>query len=56
MPAHALLECYSVLTRLPGPSRIDGRTVAASLERPGLVAHQRAPASYDAVGVAYALV
>jgi predicted nucleic acid-binding protein len=32
VPAHALLECYSVLTRLPGADRLDGRAVAASLQ------------------------
>ena len=100
VPAHALVECYSVLTRLPGPDRLDGRAVAASLNvlelvplvlparqhvrtievlaaagihggaiYDGLVAatahhhgctlislDQRARATYDVVGVGYAIV
>lgn len=31
VPAHVLLECYSVLTRLPAPHRIDEQTAARSL-------------------------
>jgi predicted nucleic acid-binding protein len=31
VPAHVLLESYSVLTRLPAPHRIDERTAAESL-------------------------
>ena len=30
-PAHVLLECYSVLTRLPAPHRIDEKTASESL-------------------------
>ena len=33
LPAHALLECYSTLTRMPEPLRISGAVAAHSLER-----------------------
>jgi predicted nucleic acid-binding protein len=31
VPAHVLLECYSVLTRLPAAHRFEGRAVAEAL-------------------------
>jgi predicted nucleic acid-binding protein len=57
--AHAALETYSVLTRLPAPHRVDGRTAASVLEARTPTAHvaldpgehARAPARLAGAGV-----
>lgn len=33
IPAHALLEAYATLTRMPGPLRISGHVAAEALDR-----------------------
>ncbi|MCH9722675.1 MAG: PIN domain-containing protein [Actinomycetia bacterium] len=59
VPAHAVTETYSVLTRMPEPFRIDAPTVAAYLHRqwggrvltPDAELHGSLPAAAAAAGV-----
>jgi hypothetical protein len=47
--AHVAIETYSVLTRLPGPDRVDAKIAAMVLDK-------RLPATYATLDVSYQLL